>query len=163
MKSVCIKTNRQDVIEYLIETLESLPISICLSNYRFKIYDNVIIHDLARNDEEFYEAMSLVICYAIEEFYEKEIIRKCIQKNYFYLNEAEKEYVWKISMQIMRLPDEKIGNKRQLLEKLVKSYIKEHKSIVLDGFMNFRVKEYKQLLENIVEVSVVSFLELTSF
>lgn len=75
----------------------------------------------------------------------------------------EQEYVLKISNQIMNLPDNKIGYKNKLLKNLVKKYITENKAIVMDGFMNFRAKEYKDLLDNIVEVSVVSFLELTSF
>ncbi len=163
MKSFCIKTNNQEMIEYLISTFEKLPVNFCISNYRFKIYDNVILHDLDRNEDEFCEIVAIVIKSAIERFYEREIIRKCVKQNYFYLNEMEQEYVLKISKQIMNLPDNKIGYKNKLLKNLIKKYIQENKSIVLDGFMNFRTREYKNLLENIVEVSVVSFLELTSF
>ncbi len=163
MKSFCIKTNNQEMIEYLISTFEKLPVNFCISNYRFKIYDNVILHDIDRNEDEFCEIVAIVIKSAIERFYEREIIRKCVKQNYFYLNEMEQEYVLKISKQIMNLPDNKIGYKNKLLKNLIKKYIQENKSIVLDGFMNFRTREYKNLLENIVEVSVVSFLELTSF
>lgn len=163
MKSICIKTNNQEMIEYLINTFEKLPINFCISNCRFKMYDNVIVHDMERNENEFYEVVAIVLKSAIEKFYEKEIIEKCIKQNYFYLNDDEQEYVLKISKQIMNLPDNKIGYKNKLLKNLVKQYIMENKTIVLDGFMNFRVKEYKDLLDNIVEVSVVSFLELTSF
>lgn len=163
MKSICIKTNNQDMIEYLIDTFEKLPTNLCISNYRFKMYDNVIVHDINKNEEEFYNIVSIVIKKAIEKFYEKDIIKKSIKQNYFYLNEMEQEYVLKISNQIMNLPDNKIGYKNKLLKGLIKKYIMENKSIVLDGFMNFRVKPYKELLDNIVEVSVVSFLELTSF
>lgn len=163
MKSVCIKTNNQEIIEYLITTFEKLPINLCISNYSFKMYDNVIVHDIEKNEDEFYEVVSIVLKSAIEKFYEKEIIRKCIKQNYFYLDDMEQEYVLKISNQIMNLPDNKIGYKNKLLKNLVKKYITQNKSIILDGFMNFRAQEYKELLDNIVEVSVVSFLELTSF
>ena len=163
MKSVCIKTNNQEIIEYLINTFEKLSVNFCISNYRFKMYDNVIVHDIERNEEQFYEIVSIVIKSAIEKFYEKEIIKKCVKQNYFYLDEVEQEYVLKISNQIMSLPDNKIGYKNKLLKNLVKKYIMENKSIILDGFINFRAQEYKKLLDNIVEVSVVSFLELTSF
>jgi len=76
VKSICIKTNNQVVIEYFINTFEKLPINICISNYRFKMYDNVILHDIQRNEEEFYEIVSIVLKTAIEKFYEQEIIRK---------------------------------------------------------------------------------------
>ncbi len=163
VKSICIKTNNQEMIEYLITTFEKLPVNFCISNYRFKIYDNIILHDVERNENEFYEIVAIVLKSAIERFYEKEMIRKCIKQNYFYLNEMEQKYVLKISNQIMNLPDNKIGYKNKLLKNLVKQYITDNKSIVMDGFVNFRTKSYKDLLDNIVEVSVVSFLELTSF
>ena len=151
------------MIEYLMTTFEKLPVNFCISNCHFKIYDNVIIHDMDRNESEFYEIAAIVLKSAIERFYEKEIIRKCVKQNYFYLSEMEQEYVLKISHQIMNLPDNKIGYKNKMLKNLVKKYIMENKAIVMDGFMNFRTQEYKDLLDNIVEVSVVSFLELTSF
>ncbi len=163
MKSVCIKTNNQDMIEYFINTFEKLPANFCISNYRFKKYDNVIIHDMEKNEKQFYEIVSIVIKSAIEKFYERNIIKKCIKQNYFYLSDIEQEYVLKISAQIMNLPDNKIGYKNKILKNLIKKYLLENKSIIMDGFINFRAKEYRELLDNIVEVSVISFLELTSF
>ncbi len=163
MKSICIKTNNQEIIEYLISTFEKLPMNLCISNYRFRKYDNVIIHDIQRDEKEFYDVISIVLKSAIERFFESDLIKKCIKENYFYLNEAEQEYVLKISHQIMNLPDNKIGYKNRLLKELIKRYVMENKAMILEGFMNFRAKEYKELLDNIVEVSVVSYLELTSF
>lgn len=163
MKSVCIKTNDAEIIDYLIKTFEKLPVNFCISNYKFKMYDNVIVHDLENNEKEFIEIVSIVIKNAIEKFYEANLLKKCIKQNYFYLDALEQDYVLKISNQIMNLPDNKIGYKNKILKDLIKNYITENKSIILDGFMNFRVKEYKELLDNIVDVSVVSFLELTSF
>ena len=151
------------MIEYVIHTFEKLPLNVCISNYKFKIFDNVILHDMERNEDEFCEVVAIVLKSAIEKFYEKEIIRKCIKQNYFYLNEMEQDYVFKISNQIMNLPDNKIGYKNKLLKELIKRYIAENTAMILEGFMNFRTREYKELLDNIVEVSVVSYLELTSF
>ena len=127
------------------------------------MYDNVIIHDLDKNAEIFFDIVALVIKSTIEKFYEKDIIKNIIKRNYFYLDEIEQEYIFKISNQIMYLPDSKIGYKNRILKEIIINYITENKSMILDGFMIFRAKEYKNLLENIVEVSVVSFLELTSF
>ncbi len=163
MKSICVKTNNQEIIEYLIHTFEKLPMNVCISNYRFKKYDNVIIHDIQRDEKEFCEVISIVLKSTIEKFFESDLIKKCIKENYFYLNEAEQDYVLKISHQIIKLPYNKIGYKNKLLKELIKRYIAENKAMILEGFMNFRTKEYKELLDNIVEVSVVSYLELTSF
>ena len=123
MKSICIKTNNQEIIEYLISTFEKLPMNLCISNYRFKKYDNVIVHDIQRDEKEFYDVISIVLKSAIERFFESDLIKKCIKENYFYLNEAEQEYVLKISHQIMNLPDNKIGYKNRLLKELVRRYV----------------------------------------
>ena len=46
MKTVCIKSVSEEKIEFLIKQFEKLPINICMSNYRFKTFDNLIIHYL---------------------------------------------------------------------------------------------------------------------
>lgn len=163
MRSICIKINNQEIIKYLIDIFEKLPINYCISCYKFKMFDNLIIHDLERDEEKFLEIVSLVLKSTVEEFYEWEIVKKIIKRNYFYLDEMEQEYVFEISKKIMHLSDNKIGFKRQLLKESFLNYLICNKSIVLDGFINFRIKDYKDLLEKIVEASVVSFLELTSF
>ena len=45
----------------------------------------------------------------------------------------------------------------------IKNYIIENKKIIIEGFINFRIKDYKELLDRIVEVSVFSYLDLTTF
>ena len=62
MKSVCIKSVSCEKIEFLIEQFEKLPINICMSNYRFKTYDNLIIHYLEKEYiDEFYEIVAIII------------------------------------------------------------------------------------------------------
>ena len=153
LKSVCIKTISGEKIEFLIDQLERIPINIYISNYRFKTFDNLIIHYADKEYiDEFYEIISLVIKKCIEKFYEDEFIKKTVEKNYFYLSSIERSYIYEITKKVLELPDEKIGYKNDILKK-----------IVLDGIVNFRIKEYKELLEKIVEVSVFSYLDLITF
>lgn len=164
MKSVCIKTISQEKIEFLIEQFEKLPINIYISNYRFKTFDNLIIHYPEKEYiDEFYEIVSIVIKKCIEKFYEEEFIRRTVEKNYFYLSSMERCYINEITKKVLELPDEKIGHKNDILKRSIKEYLLENKKIVLEGFVNFRIKEYKELLERIVEVSVFSYLDLTTF
>ncbi len=164
LKSVCIKTISEEKIEFLIEQLERIPINIYISNYRFKTFDNLIIHYADKEYiDEFYEIISLVIKKCIEKFYEDEFIKKTVEKNYFYLSSIERSYIYEITKKVLELPDEKIGYKNDILKKLIKNYLLENKKIVLEGFVNFRIKEYKELLEKIVEVSVFSYLDLITF
>ncbi len=164
MKTVCIKSVSKEKIEFLIKQFELLPINICMSNYRFKTYDNLFIHYLEKDYvDEFYEIVAIIIKRCIEHFYEEDFIRKNVEKNYFYLSSVERNYIFEITKKVLELPDEKIGYKSELLRNLIKNYLLENKKIVLEGFINFRIKEYKELLEKIVEVSVLSYLDLITF
>ncbi len=164
MKSICIKSFSEEKINFLIEQFEKIPINIYLSNYKFKIFENLIIHYIEKDYiDEFYEIVSLVIKRAIEEFYEADFIKHTIEKNYFYLSTIERSYIYEITKKVLELPDDKIGNKNLLLKNSIKSYLLENKSIVLEGFVNFRIKEYKELVERIIEVSVISYLDLITF
>ena len=163
MKSICIKTISKEKVNFLIEQFEKITMNIYLSTYRFKVYDNVIIHYSGDDIEKFYEAVADIIKECIKFYYEEEFIKKEIKNNYFYLEEIEQNYIFKITKKILELPDDKIGYKNKILKKIIINYLKENKAIVLEGFVNFRIKDYKEILDNIVEVSVFSYLDLTSF
>lgn len=160
MKSICIKTVSKEKVDFLIEQFEKLPIKLYLSTHRFKVYDNVIIHYDGDDIENFYYLSSNIIKRCIEYFYENKFIKKEIKNNYFYLDDIEQEYILKITKRILELPDNKIGYKNKILKKTIMNYLRENKSIVLEGFVNFRISEYKKILNNIVEVSVFSYLDL---
>ncbi len=164
MKSICIKTIGDEKIEYLIKQLEVLPFNIYISNYRFKTYDNLIIHYPGEEYiDEFYEVLSSIIKKCIDYFYKDEFIRKIVEKNYFYLSNMERNYICEITRKVLDLPDEKIGYINTILKNTIKNYIIENRKIVLEGFVNFRIKDYKDLLDRIVEVSVFSYLDLITF
>lgn len=164
MKSICIKSISEEKIEYLIKILEELPINIYISNYRFKTFENLIIHYPSKEYiDEFYETMAVVIKKCIENFYEEEFLKKILDRNYFYLSKIERNYILEISQKVLELPDEKIGYKNDILKNIIKEYVKENKKVLIEGFVNFRIKEYKELLDKIVEVSVFSYLDLITF
>lgn len=164
MKSICIKSVSEEKIDFLIKLLEQLPINIYISNYRFKTFENLIVHYPSNEYvDEFYDAISIVIKKCIEKFYEEEFLKKILEKNYFYLSALERNYIIEISKKVLELPDEKIGYKNNILKSIINKYLKENKKILIEGFVNFRIKEYKELLDKIVEVSVFSYLDLITF
>lgn len=164
MKSICIKSVSEEKIDFLIKLLEELPINIYISNYRFKTFENLIVHYPSNEYvEEFYESIATAIKKCIENFYEEEFLKKILEKNYFYLSVLERNYIIEISKKVLELPDEKIGYKNNILKSIIKEYLKENKKILIEGFVNFRIKEYKELLDKIVEVSVFSYLDLITF
>lgn len=163
MKSYAIKLLNKGSADFLLERFEKCPLNIYISNYKFKIYENVIIHFPGEEINNLYSMMFKIFKEYIEFYYEERIIKSIIKKNYCYLNNVEREYIYEITKRILELPDSKIGYINRLLKSKIVSYIKENKSIYIDGFIEFRLREYKEILEKLIEVSVCSFLDLTSF
>lgn len=163
MKSYAIKLLDEDKALFWVDKLEKSPINIYMSDYKFKIYENVIVHYPGEDLNNWYVTFFKICKEYIEEFYEEKIIKRIISKNYCYLNYIEREYIYEITKRVLELPDSKIGNINRVLKQKLLEYIKENKAIYIDGFIEFRLNEYKEILEKLVDVSVYSFLDLTSF
>ncbi|MGN1299050.1 MAG: sporulation protein YtxC [Candidatus Scatovivens sp.] len=159
MKSFCIKTNNIEIIEYLQTQIEELELkNIYISRNQFKIYKNIIVHYLGENKKKFLYEISCILASCIEEFYEKRILRSYIDYNYFYFEDFEREIILRICLKIIQLQEEQFKYKNEILKELIFDYLLESKSIVLDGIVNFRIKEYKEILEYIVEIAVTNYI-----
>ena len=54
MKSICIKTNNTNTLEYLLNELNSIDLdNICFSTNKFKHYKNIIIHYTGKDTKLF--------------------------------------------------------------------------------------------------------------
>ena len=85
MKSICIKTNNSNIIDYLLENLQTLNLSdVYISTSSFKIYNNIITHYKGNNLTFFINCISSIVTNAIIIFYEETIIRKIIENEFFY-------------------------------------------------------------------------------
>ena len=158
INSICIKTNNQKIIHYLLTSFENTDLdNIYLSNHQFKIYENVIIHYKGDDENHFYATVSDILANAIIHFYEKNLLKNIIHTNYFYFTDIEKKQILEICM-------------NELLEKHVSSlrheeisiaclkYFLEKNSLILDGFVHFRLQNYIKILDNIVDSAVNGFL-----
>ncbi len=160
MKSFCIKTNNNEIIDYLQTQVELLQIqNIYTSKNKFKIYKNIIIHYKGDRTKQFLYELSSVIAKCIERFYEKKILKKYIDYNYFYFEDFEREIILKICYKIIELQEEQFEYKNEILEELILDYLLEAKSIVLDGVVNFRIKEYREILEYVAELGVANYIK----
>lgn len=99
--------------------------------------------------------ISLFISNLIINIYEKRIIKKLIKKNYFYFSDYEQLQISNISSSII---DENSQSKDDLVFISVYDYIKNNSSMVLSGFINFRLKDYIEVLEYLVDLSVNNFI-----
>ena len=101
--------------------------------------------------------------YIIEEYQEKLILR-IINSNYCYFNSIEKKEILRLALLIIKNDDKnflnslyQIRRKNIIIRKLV-DYFESSDKVILDGFVNFRLKDYMKDLEEVVDKAVDDFL-----
>lgn len=159
MKSLCIKLNNDNIVNYLLDNfLNSSIDSLYISNYQFKIYNNVIIHYNGNRNEDFFEYVSNILTESVIHFYEENIVKRIIEFNYFYFNSTEKNCIFSLCTESLEKDFEIINEKYSNIYYAIYNYIKENKSLVLEGFINFRLFNYMKILDSIVDDAVNRFL-----
>ena len=160
MKSLCIKTNNIKLLEYLLNELKYSNLKeVCFSTNKFKHYHNIIIHYLGNNPNEFYSKLSNILSFLVIDELEDSILEKIILQNYFYFNYDERKEILNYYYSI--LSDdyyEKFVSKFSSLYNSFLEYISENKSLVLNGFLNFRIQGYYKILNEIISESVNLYL-----
>ena len=160
MKSICIKTNNNNLLDYLLNELEYIEIEpIYIASNEFKNYKNIIVHYRGNNNNSFIHEISCILsCLVIDELEEK-ILKKLILKNYFYFEALERKKILEICFEIFSDDFNKYFNdKYNCLIDDFSSYLNVNKSIILNGFINFRIKDYIKILENVVDEAVSTFV-----
>lgn len=160
MKSICIKTNNSNLLDYLLNELNYIEIEpVYISSNRFKNYKNIIIHYRGNNNKKFIHEVSCILsCLVIDELEEK-FLKNIIQKNYFYFNSNEKKQILDICFDTFSNDFNTYFDKKyNCLINDFENYLTDNKSIVLSGFINFRIKDYMSILEDVVDDSVNSFV-----
>ena len=159
MKSLCIKETNHEIIEFITNELSKIDLeNMFISNRTFKIYENLIIHYTGENLELFYDKISSVLANTIIHFYERKLIKRILEYNYFYFNSSEKKEIIEISKSFIE--DDIITHEDNYFTIFyaVSDYIKSNKSLVLEGFVNFRLQGYIKNLDYIVDLSVNKFI-----
>lgn len=160
MKSFCVKTNNKSILENLLKKLEVSEMDdIQYSNRKFKIYSNVIIHYTGETNYIFYEFISEILVDIVLKFYQEKIIKRIINFDYFYFDEYEKKIIIQNCYEIVKSAEyEQLdGGKNYIYEAILK-YIIENKSMILDGFVTFRLREYIKYLDNIIDIAVNKYI-----
>ena len=161
MKSFAIKLTDSVIQEELIFELQQINLKeFYLSSKDFNHFKNVIIHYTGNELITCIILVSDAIANVIQQEYDSHFINKIILKHYFYILPEEQLTIKKIANKILisSREDENIG--KEILKNLIFEYIIENKSMILEGFVNFRIKEYIATLDYIVELAVSSYLNI---
>lgn len=160
LKSFCIKTNNKKIVNYLLTEFQNVKLeNIYVSNLNFKLYNNFIVHYKGNDLDSFYEIFSDIFSTIILNFYEKKIIEHLINCNYFYFNDLEKEKIFDIVNNYLldtELPEANI--RKDSIKLSCIEYFSNNKSVILDGFVNFRAREYIKIIDYIVDLAVNKFI-----
>lgn len=148
------------MLDYLLNELKYIDLEfICFSSNEFKNYKNIIIHYQGDKIDEFLDQISSILSYLVIDEFEENILKRIIFKNFFYFNELEKQKILENCFSISADDFSDIFNKKfNCLKEYFYNYLNNHKSIVLCGFINFRLTKYYEILEEIVDEAVNIFI-----
>lgn len=160
MKSVCIKTNNSNLLNYLLNELKYIDIEPIYFNLNeFKNYKNIIIHYKGNENKQFIHEISCVLSYLVIDELEDSLLKRILMKNYFYFDSNEKQRILNICYDNFANDFNIYFDKKfNCLIKSFETYLSDNKSIILSGFVNFRLKNYLSILEDIVDEAVNNFI-----
>jgi len=117
---------------------------------------------------ESYKILKTYISNALADYiirqYEERLIARIINSNFGYFNAAEKKEILARALNVIRNEDKSFINslfqirRRNVIVRRLMDYFDNSNSIILDGFVNFRLKDYMKDLEDIVDKAVDDFL-----
>ena len=178
MQFLCIGVNgsADAVIQHITNELQQLKnkkINYSINEINSEGSTSIIC---AVNDGRFYREKSLesykvlktYISNALADYiirqYEERLLTRIINSNYCYFNSIEKKEILSKALHIIRNEDKTFFNsifqirRRNVIIRRLLDYFDNSNNIILDGFVNFRLKEYIKDLEEIVDKAVDDFL-----
>lgn len=144
---------------------EGFPLNIDIDRVGDFTFLDCHMHSMESKDMHAFETAKAFIanCLAqvIVDEWEERIIKKIVRNSYYYYNDDEKKVILKKAGEILSPIGKDSYHQNQRKEKVmlkILDYLDLHQELILEGFINFRLKEYQNELENIVNSAVDEFL-----
>ena len=158
MKSLCIKTNNNKIIDYLLKKFNNTSLNeTYITVKEFVHYKNIILHYKDDNALLFVNILANILTKCIIQFYEKNLINNFINFNYFYFSKLEKDKISSNTLELINNSEDS-NTKYDLINNTLFKYINEHHSLYLNGFINFRLQDYLEFLNTKIDFAVNKFL-----
>lgn len=158
MKSICIKTNNPEVINYLLKSTEEINIeNIYVSIKKFKHFNNFIIHYIGTEYIKFNTFLSNFLTKTVINFYEESILNKSIYLNFFYFDLNEKNKIIENAKTLLN-EEKNYYSKYDILNNELYIKIANSHSIYLQAFIDFRLKDYIAFINTQLDLAVNKFL-----
>ncbi|MCX8128566.1 MAG: putative sporulation protein YtxC [Clostridia bacterium] len=178
MRFLCIGVNEcaDDVVDHLTSELQQLKsdnIDYSVNKVNSEGSTSIICsitNECIKNDipPQSYDMLMIHVSNVLADYiirqYENKLLIRIINSNYCYFNSVEKKEIQNLALRIIRNDDKnflnslfQIRRRNVIIRKLV-DYFESSDSLILDGFVNFRLKDYMKDLEEIVDKAVDEFL-----
>lgn len=158
MKSLCIKTNNLDIINYLQKSFENINLeNTYISIKKFKHFNNIIIHHSGNDYTKFNNYISNSVTKAILKYCEEQIIYNNIILNYFYFSTYEKKKI--LENTLNQLKEDDVSNQcyDYINNEIFRNILFSH-SLYLQGVINFKLTDYINFLNTQIDIAVNKFL-----
>ena len=154
---------QQDCVSLLHEGFRIAVDEICKGKYTF-IGCNIVEGELSfRNYERVKDSLKNYVAKNIADFIlnreEEKLIRHLIERNYNYFTQEEQEKIFDNSLKLLGNTTSLLHNfsalerRNRIITRLI-DYLDTHHELVVDGFIQFRLKDYREGLAQIVDKAV---------
>lgn len=131
----------------------------------FTFLDCQVFKKNGQIDKEALETIKLYISHCLADTiideWENRIIKRAVRENYYYYNEEDRKLILNKAREILNPIQlnmyQKKQRKQKIMEKILE-YLDVHQELILEGFVNFRLKDYQDELKEIVNTAVDEFL-----
>lgn len=159
MKFISIKTNNIKAINYLLENLKNLELDdVYLLCHKFKVFNNIIIYYKGTDTSFFLSSVSDILVDLVFDVFQKNIIEKILNHEYFYFDNIERKEILNKTENIVLKDTEIFLENRKLLFNIFYDFLLSNNKLYLSGFITFRLKEYINNLQKNLDESINQYL-----
>ena len=159
LRSFCVKTNNNNILDNLIYEFNNSQLDeVFISKNSFKNYKNVIIHYKADDLPSFYAEIAGALTSIIVEHYEPSIIKNILISDYFYFSEIERKEIFDYCIELLNDSIKEKIFRENIIFSACFDYIENNKYMILDGFVNFRLKKYIKEIDEIADLAVDKYV-----
>lgn len=148
-----------------LQRVEGLPLEVDIDRIGDFTFMDCQVVGAENSTEGVFETTKFFIANCIAEIivdeWESGIISKIVRDNYFYYNEDERQTILNKAKELLNPLQYDSFQQKERKERImlrILEYLDVHKEIILEGFINFRLKDYQDELEEIVNSAVDEFL-----
>ncbi len=158
MISICVKSLNKKYLNTIEQHLDNLEFeNILYSQKKFKHFYNIIIHYTGTKIKKFYTLLNNIIAEAIIENFEKILITKQFEYDFFYFSQKERKQIMLFLENSLNIPTN-FNTKKDLLISALQNYFESNNICNIDGFINFRIADYKHYINLILEKEINNYV-----